>query len=274
VIQSIVLSKENQFILEEKIVSISEKTEQQIFYEDEMKSSEMEAEIIAMRQTFLEEINREYQSGHEEINIEKVKLNDEISLAKRSEAAIEQETIVRIDNFFAQNDYEIQRVKDMTAAASCAIEMKTEKLSVEQFADVQLECKTCFAEATFEATRRHIEAEILLADAEAQTAAGMKRKNEFDTQLKKIQVYDKLATNENLILTSDTDCETNYIAVADKILGDIDSESEGKSSSPSSSSAVSSVVAELGILRQLSRKVKHDINSIDEVELGSLFAEF
>lgn len=69
-----------------------------------------------MRQTFLEEVNREYQSGREQINMEKVKLNDEISLAKRSESAIEQETIVRIDNFFAQNDYEIQRVKDMTVS--------------------------------------------------------------------------------------------------------------------------------------------------------------
>lgn len=99
VIQTIVLCKENQSELEEETLSIRENTERQIFYEDEMKSSEKEAEIIDMRQTFLEEVNREYQSGREEINIEKGKLNDEIALAKRSESAIEQETIVCIDIF-------------------------------------------------------------------------------------------------------------------------------------------------------------------------------
>ena len=67
----------------------------------------------------------------------------------------------------------------------------------------------------------------------------------------------------------------NYIAVAENILAEKDdSESEGKSSSPSSSSVVSSVAAELGILRQLSRAYKLDACSIDEVESVSIFAEF
>mmetsp|Transcript_8884 Transcript_8884/g.10375 ORF Transcript_8884/g.10375 Transcript_8884/m.10375 type:complete len:103 (-) Transcript_8884:58-366(-) len=102
----------------------------------------------------------------------------------------------------------------------------------------------------------------------------MKRKNDFVTELKKIQVYDKLAANESLIITSDTDSDMNYIAVAEKILAEHDSESEGKSSSPSSSSVVSSVAAELGILKQLSQAYKLDAGSIDEVESVSIFAEF
>jgi len=274
VIQNIILFKENQSELEGETLSIRENKERQIFYEDEMKISEEEAEITAMRQTFLEEVNREYQSGREQINMEKVKLNDEISLAKRSESAIEQETIVRIDNFFAQNDYEIQRVKDMTTAASTAIKTKTQKLASEQYADTRLECRSCLAEATFESTRREIQAGKLLADAEARITVGMRKKNDFATELKKIQVYDKLATNENLIITSETDSDINYIAVAEKILAEKDNESEEKSSSPSSSSVVSSVAAELGILRQLSRTHKHDAGSIGEVESGSVFAAF
>mmetsp|Transcript_8885 Transcript_8885/g.10377 ORF Transcript_8885/g.10377 Transcript_8885/m.10377 type:complete len:100 (-) Transcript_8885:58-357(-) len=99
----------------------------------------------------------------------------------------------------------------------------------------------------------------------------MKRKNDFVTELKKIQVYDKLAANESLIITSDTDSDMNYIAVAEKILAEKD---DSESSSPSSSSVVSSVAAELGILRQLSRAYKLDAGSIGEAESVSIFAEF
>jgi len=80
----------------------------------------------------------------------------------------------------------------MTTAVSAAIETITKKFTAKQFVDARLECRSCLAEAAFESTTREIQAEKLLADVEARISVGMKRKNDFVTELKKIHVYGNL----------------------------------------------------------------------------------
>lgn len=296
-IKNIVLSPESQLEMEKKVSLTSNelnhdddlrnsKMEDKLFEEtnheyeagreernledknlSDLRNSQMEDEILLVRQKILEEINHEHQAGREERNVEEVKLNDEISQGNKLGSLIRQETKVRIENFIAQNNYEIQSVKDMTAAGTAAIEMKTKKLTVQQLADAKLERDSSLAEATVRSLAIEVEAEKLFADTEGMMASWLKKKNEFITQLKKIEVYEKLATNASLIMTNSVDSDTNYMAVAGKILDDNDADSDETSAS--------SIAIEVGILERLSRSYKHDVESIShDEELGSCFSEF
>lgn len=70
----------------------------------------MEEEIVTLVQTFEELRHQEECSGAEQINEEKVMLNDAIAEAKKSEATIIEEGIARIDKLRAESDLEVQRV--------------------------------------------------------------------------------------------------------------------------------------------------------------------
>jgi len=256
VIKNMALSTEGQRQLQEKIVPMSENAEQQFFYDDDLQNTQMEDEVQTARQKFLEEVNQESQAGLEKRTIERAELNDEIAQANKLEKSIRQETRGRIETFLSQNDYEIRRVKDMMAAESATMEMKTAKLTVEQLANVKLECESVLTEATINSLANRIEADKLLVNAEGRTSSWLKKKHDFITQLRKIDVYDKLATNDSLILTSSTDCDINFIAVAEKILDERDVDSDETETS------TSTVVAEVGILERLSRRYKENANII------------
>ena len=72
----------------------------------------MEAELQTKIQTFSQNKLHGTHTGQEIINTEKLKLHDAISQARKSEAVIREESRLQIDTFVAQNDYEIQQIRD------------------------------------------------------------------------------------------------------------------------------------------------------------------
>jgi len=115
-IKSVSLPQEFQSQMEKRTLSISEKAEQQILRKDAIQSTRMEEEIQKKIQIFTEEKALEAQAGLKQINTEKIKLNDAVSQAIKSEATIREETKFRMGKFAAQNDFATQRVKDMTVS--------------------------------------------------------------------------------------------------------------------------------------------------------------
>lgn len=120
---------------------------------------------------------------------------------------------------------------------------------------------SCLSDAMLIASKENAETDRVLAEAEKTTASWSKRRNDFITSLKKINVYDKLADNEDLIFNTSSDESTSLLAVADNILEQQSSDSDALSPT--------SVAAEVALLRQLqtagSRK-KHDLEKLENIK--------
>jgi len=213
----------------------------------------MEEEIRTKIQTLNEERELETQTGLETINTEKVRLNDAVSQARKSEATMREETNVRMCNFTAQNEYVIQRVRDKTTAGAATIDLKTKKLANELITTTKLQNEQDVASASLLSAKNQVAADKKLTEAEGVTADWTKKSKNFMTDLKKIDVFDSLASNENMILGSLSDDDGNIVTITDKILEDNSSKLDDLSPT--------SVAAELALLKCSSRGNKNDDTS-------------
>ncbi len=109
-IKSCLLPKEIESQMEEKTKVISKNAQQRMFHQNNMQNTRMEEEIVTLMQTFEEQRQQEESAGAERINEEKVKLNDEMAEARKSEATIREEADASIQKLKAENSLEVQRV--------------------------------------------------------------------------------------------------------------------------------------------------------------------
>lgn len=252
---------------------ISKNAQQRMFHQNNMQNTRMEEEIVTLMQTFEELRHQEECAGSEQINEEKVKLNDAVADAKKSEATIIQEGIARADKLRAESDLEVQRVisrKVRVSREPCFVllplfapmistapvinihqdqtiaTMKAEshREAAKLHAKTKLEVERKIAEASVIAAKNRAQASRLLARAEGITAPMLAQKNEHITKLKQLDVYRNLANNDNLVLCDTNDSDANVIVIADSILAD---------SASSKHLSRSSVIAELSLLNRLSK---------------------
>jgi len=261
-IKNMLLPREVQSQMEDEALSISATAEELIREEDAIRSARMEDEIQSMLQKSSDNLLQEDQSRLLRSNLQEVQLNDEMSQAKKSATEVSEESRVRIQKFIARKEYEIQSVQDMTAAGAAAIEMKTKMLNTEQITNAKKMSDCCLADAKLISAKEEANTHRILAEAEKKTASWGKRRNDFITSLKKINVYNKLADNEDLIVTSSTEESTSLLAVADNILEQHSKESDDISPT--------SVAAEVALLKQMQStaksKKKHGFEKIENIK--------
>ena len=134
-------------------------------------------------------------------------------------------------------------------------------MSSELRANTTLECENLLSEAHVKSTRNLAEVDKQLSKAEGEVASSMREKMKFETEMKKIKIYDQLAENEDFILGS-TDSGGNLLAVADAVAG---------ADEPSPTS----VAAELSILSLATQqRVDEDDNDIQTKRALTNFSPF
>jgi len=239
-IQSCTLPKEIEQQMEEKTKVISKNAQQRMFHQNNMQNTRMEEEIVTLMQTFEEQRQQEESAGAEQINEEKVKLNDAIAEAKKAEAAIREEAIAKIQKLRAESNLEVQRIVSRKDETTATMKAESEKEAANLQAVTKLEVERKLAEASLTAEKNRAEASRVLARAEGVIAPYLSKKNEHVTSLKQIDVYKNLAGNDNLILCDTDDSDTNVVVVADAILSNQKHVSR------------SSVIAEMSLLNKAS----------------------
>jgi len=240
-IKSCLLPKEIESQMEEKTKVISKNAQQRMFHQNNMQNTRMEEEIVTLMQTFEEKKQQEESAGAERINEEKVKLNDEMAEAMKSEATIREEADASIQKLKAENCLEVQRVISRKDETIATMKAQAEKDAADLRSRTKLEVEKKLATANLTAAKNRAEASRVLARAEGIIAPYLAKKNEHITNMKQIEVYRKLASNPNFLLCDSDDSDTNVVVVADSIL------SEARSRGHISRSVV---LAELALLRK------------------------
>lgn len=241
-IQSCTLPSEIESQMADKTKVISLNAQQRMYHQNNMQNTRMEEEIVTMMQTFEEQRTQEESTGREMINEEKVKLDDARAEAVKSEATIVEEGIARIEKLRAESALEVQRINNRKDETIATMKLEAQREAANLHSSTKLEVERKIAQASIIAAKNRAEASRLMARAEGITAPMLHHKNVHETKLKHIQVCQRLANADNMILCDSDDNDINVMVIADSILA----ETGGRMSR-------SAVLAELSLMNKVSR---------------------
>lgn len=212
----------------EKTMVISQNAQQTMFHANQLQNNRMEQEIETLKQTFQEEREAEISAGAKIANAEQVKLDDAKAQATKAEAIIREETSAKLQNIRAESGLECQRVLDSMNAALVKIDTEARREAAEAEANANLEVQTLLASSELQKERNIAKSQEVIAKAEGKIAPWIEKKNEFDTKQLRLNVFEKLAENQELIISSSTDEGVNLVAMSDAILQAPDSDDNSR----------------------------------------------
>ncbi len=205
-----------------------------------MNDTRQQEEMRGLLQTYDEDRQQERQIALEQINLERVQLEDAIALTKKAEAEILEDARIRIESMHQKQAYEIQRIQDASDADTLSTKRQAQLFSAQIRADTELEKQTKLADARIESEKNTAEASKIMAVAEGKIASWVKKRNEYNLSLQKIKNLEALADNDKVIISPSSNTEENVINVADSILH-----------GGGESSELASVAAEIELLKRV-----------------------
>merc|ERR1740139_1704380 len=179
----------------------------------------MDQEVQTRLQEFHEKQQREIATGEEKLNDAHVLLNDLIAQAERSKGNIEEDSRINIESILAQASLKEQRIRDNMHVELTNIETTAQKQAAEFHANTKLQTETLRnkAKITHETNM-----------AKGKIAPWLDKKNKFQTQLRELEVHEKLAQNPDLIVNGSENDNVNLIIAADAILRDQGKDQNGR----------------------------------------------
>jgi hypothetical protein len=223
----------------DRTMVISKQAAQRMVHQNAMQSNRMEQDVATMVQGFHEQREQELTTGAETLNSEQVKLNDAKAQAEKVEANIREESNIRIDKLLAENSLEVQRIKDRMYETVSKLTAEAEREAAELLANTKVETETTMAASRLQKAKNEAKAGQIIAKAEGKIAPLIEKKKEHETMVKQMDVYKRLANNDNLVISGSSDADTNVVAVADAIIQNMDT---------ASGNGRSAIIAELAIL--------------------------
>lgn len=230
-IKSVSLPEDITRQMEQKTMIISANAQQRMEHENDLQMTRMKEQIETLFQTFREARQAEITSGEERVSHEKILLDDAIADAKKSEANIKEEYLLKIERMNADTEREVQRIKDEMNYEIEKMHADAKKTAAELKADTLLQTQTLVSEAGFTAAKNNADKFQILSKAEGKIAPWLEKKKEFETKELEMSVYNSLAENKDLIITGSDDADLSLIAVSDAILQSANGASDGNSRS-------------------------------------------
>lgn len=201
-----------------KTFAISENAQQKVTQMYDMQQLQFNEEIATLRQTYMEEREKEKTTGQQQETEVRLKLNSMRAEVQKEVNAIENDNKVVLSEIRASTDLEVTKLnqaKDVVLAAirDAAYE-ETERLK----AETALYCSRKVNEAKLAVARHEAAAEEANAEAQGVIAPMLEKKNMFAIDQSKLDVYKALATNEELVLSDSNNQELNTMLLCDAIL--------------------------------------------------------
>ncbi len=239
-VKNVILPTTIRSQLGSEVVNLTTRQHERIKHLHAMTDTIHHEEMRGLLQTYDEDRQQERQIALEEINKERVQLEDAIALTKKAEAEILEDARIRIENMKERYSYEIQQIEDASDAETLSTKRQAQLFSAQIRADTALEKQTLLSSARIESEKNTAEASKIMAAAEGKIAQWVKKRNEFNLSLQKIKNLEALANNDRVIISPSSSIEENVINIADSILHGGDESSE-----------FASVAAEMELLKRV-----------------------
>jgi len=201
-----------------KTFTISENAQQKMTQLYDMQQLKFNEELATLRQTYAEEREKENTTGQQRETEIRLRLSRMRAEVQKEVNAIENDNKVVLDEIKASTDLEVAKLnqaKDVVLAEirDSAFE-ETERLKQE----TTLFCSRKLNEAQLAVARHDAAAAEARAEAEGIIAPMLEKKNMFSIDQSKLEVYQALASNRELVLSDSDNAELNTMLLCDAIL--------------------------------------------------------
>jgi len=204
----------------EKTNVISQNAAQKMNQEYEMLTLKQTEESETLKQRKKEEREKEKQAGDMKVNEVQVQLDKMKAETKVMLAKIQQESNVRVQSIVADGTLEVTKLDQNKISKLSETNANAVSYSEQLKAQTDLYVRTKLSEASLTAARNRAQSTELLAKAEGVAAPYVEARKQFETRQKQIEVWSALASNEQLVVSGESDAELNTIMLCDAIMDD------------------------------------------------------
>jgi len=192
-----------------KTMVISENAQQKMTQQYEMQQVKFNQEIMTMEQRFEEDRLKEIQEGEKTHNEISIKLNELKAHTDKMVKKIVEDTQVLTEQIRSEMDLEITKLDQSTNQIMTQMTSDGELESAQILAQGRLECEQILADARLEVARNDAQADLVVGQTEGQIASMIDAQLDHDTEMKKLEVFKALCTNDECILAP-TDNEGKF----------------------------------------------------------------
>jgi len=204
--------------MSEKTTVIAQNAAQKMNQEYEMLSLKQEEECATLKQRKAEERDKEKQSGDQKVNEVQVQLDKMKAETKVQLAKIQQHSVVKVQEINANGELEVTKLEQMKDAVLSDKKVKAEKDAASMQAETEVFEMSTLSGAKLTAAQNEARSAELMAKAEGVAAPYVEARKQYETRQKQMEVWDKLATNKDLLISGESDPELNALLLSDAIL--------------------------------------------------------
>jgi len=236
-----------------KTLIISQNAQQIMNQAFEMQRLEFEEELLTIKQEQEEEREEEKQKGSTAISTLQKQLGILGADMTKQKDVLLAEGEVKALQIIADAQQKV--MEENMEAEKCLkqLQAEAEKTAATNDAQTNLYCETRLAEAMLKVAENEAKAAEILNEAEEQISEMLQAKREYDTHALQVNVYDALASNDKVVITSSEGSKANNMMITEAILAD-------KNGDPGKAK----VLAELAILRNAHKHFLSDETSPEE----------
>jgi hypothetical protein len=201
-----------------RTMQVSIKTEQKMSHKNEMQQESYDQEIQTTLQQYNEERSKARVEGEQKVNEARVRLNADRADANKSLNTIQNEMQVMINTINARTDREVAQLRNESNEILVNMRTDTEATASRMRAENDLEIEELLSSARLEVAKNEAEASVILSEAEGRMAPMLHTKKDFETDMKKLEVYQAFSMNPDVIISPSQDHTVNTLLLCDKIL--------------------------------------------------------
>jgi hypothetical protein len=217
-IKDVKLPREQVQAMSNRTMQVSIKTEQKMSHRNEMQQERYDQETQTIIQSFDEERGKARVEGEQRANEARVRLNNERADAEKSLNVIRNEMEVNINSINAQTDREVAQLREESNEILVNMRTENEAEAARLRAENDLEIEELLSAARLEVARNEADASMILSEAEGRMAPMLHTKKDFETDLKKLEVYKAFGLNPDVVISPSQDHTVNTLLLCDKIL--------------------------------------------------------
>ena len=217
-ITDVKLPSEQVYAMTNRTMQVSIKTEQKMSHKNEMQQEGYDQEIQTVMQQFNEERDKARVEGDQKMNEARVRLNSVRADAEKELNNIRNQMHVLVNSVNARTDREVAQLSNEANEIMVNMRTDTEASASRLRAENDLEIEEMLSSARLEVARNEAEASVILSEAEGRMAPMLHTKKDFETDMKKLEVYQAFGSNPDVIISPSQDHTVNTLLLCDKIL--------------------------------------------------------
>ncbi|CAM9937642.1 unnamed protein product [Ascophyllum nodosum] len=207
-----------------KTLVISSVAEQKMNQQSDMQQIVFNQEVDTLNQAHAEQREEEKQTAEQKRNEIQIRLGNLKAEARKTKLKIEEDSAVCVKQILADVALQTSRLQNSQDATVTEMRAKSERTAARVRAETDLYVTEKASEANLQVAKNQAECTAVLAEAEGTAAPMLEAVKRFQTDQRRLEVTESLASNPDLVISSSSNDEVNAMMMCDAVLANTKSE--------------------------------------------------